>query len=115
MGGNDLQDMYAPDIINKRAVDIIETAQVCKERGAKTIFIAGVTDRKYDYARERCEALNNVLQELCEHNGYRFIDNSNIRPMEHLHDRVHLNDPGTKILADNYLNSLRGAFCDSDV
>ena len=110
MGGNDLQDMYLPELITKRAVDIIETAQICKDRGAKTVFIGGVTERKYEYAQERCEALNRELQELCHHNGFVFIDNSNIRPMEHLSDRVHLNDPGTTILADNYLNSLRKAF-----
>ena len=110
IGGNDLQDMYAPELITRSAVNIIETAQICKDRGAKTVLIGGVTERKYEYAQERCEALNKELQELCRHNGFIFIDNSNIRPMEHLYDRVHLNDPGTEILADNYLNSLRNAF-----
>ena len=107
MGGNDLQDMYYPEAITRNAVNIIETGQICKDRGAKTVYIAGVTDRKYDYARERCEALNRELQELCELNNFHFIDNSNIVPMEHLSDRVHLNDDGTTLLADNYLKALR--------
>ena len=110
IGGNDLQDMYAPDLITKSAVSIIETAQICKDRGAKTVFIGGVTERKYGYTQERCEVLNRELKELCRHNGFIFIDNSNIRPMEHLSDGVHLNDQGTTILANNYLDSLRKAY-----
>ena len=110
IGGNDLQDMFSPERITRCAVNIIETAQICKDRGAKTVFIGGVTDRKYEYAQERCKMLNKELEELCRHNGFIFIDNSNIRPMEHLSDRVHLNDRGTTILADNYLKSLRNAF-----
>ena len=110
IGGNDLQDMYAPELITRSAVNIIETAQICKERGAKTILIGGVTERKYDYSQERCKELNKELRELCRHNGFVFIDNSNIRPMDHLSDRVHLNDRGTAILADNYLNSLRNEY-----
>ena len=109
MGGNDLQDMYKPEITTKCAVDIIETGLICKERGAKTVFIAGVTDRRYDYVRERCEPLNAELKEMCRLNNFIFIDNSNILASEHLYDRVHLNDAGTKILADNYLFHLRRA------
>ena len=110
MGGNDLQDMYKPEITTQCAVNIIETGRICKERGAKTVFIAGVTDRKYDYAQERCQALNAELKELCRLNNFIFIDNSNILAKEHLYDRVHLNDPGTDILADNYLYHLRRSF-----
>ena len=110
IGGNDPQDMYCPELITRSAVNIIETAQICKDRGAKTILIGGVTERKYAYTQERCKALNQELQELCRHNGFIFIDNSNIRPMEHLSDGVHLNEHGTSILANNYLDSLRKAF-----
>ena len=63
------------------------------------------------YAEERCRKLNMELKELCHHNGFIFIDNTNILPMEHVDsDRVHLNEAGTKILADNYLDSLRKTF-----
>ena len=102
--------MYAPELITRCAVNIIETAQICKDRGAKTVLIGGVTERQYEYAEERCKILNKELQELCRHNGFIFIDNTNIRPTQHLLDRVHLNDRGTTILANNYLDSLRKAF-----
>ena len=111
IGGNDLQDMYSSELITKSAVNIIETANICKERGAKTVFVGGVTERQYDYSEERCGKLNMELKELCHHNGFIYIDNTNILPMEHIDsDRVHLNDAGTKILANNYLDSLRKTF-----
>ena len=103
--------MFYDEMITQRAVDIIETAQICKDRGAKTVFVGGVPERRYVYSRERCVKLNRELAELCEHNGFIFIDNSNIRPMEHVDsDRVHLNDRGSEILAENYLSALRREF-----
>ena len=74
-----------------------------------------MTEREYEYAEERCKILNKELEELCRHNGFIFIDNTNIRPTKHLSDRVHLNDRGTTILADNYLKSLRKAFYEKGV
>ena len=105
IGGNDLQDGYAPSLVRKLASDIIETGLVCKERGARDVYIAGVTVRKWEYTWDRCKILNWELKELCQKNGFKFIDNSNIST-DHLKDEVHLNDTGTALLANNYLNSL---------
>ena len=105
IGGNDLQDGYHPSLLRKLANNIIETGKICKERGASDVFIAGVTIRKYEYTWDRCKLLNWELRELCLINGFTFIDNSNIS-LSHLCDDVHLNDPGTTVLANNYLNSL---------
>ena len=102
IGGNDLQDGYHPSLLRKLANDIIETGRICKERGAKTVVIAGVTIRKYEYTWDRCKLLNWELRELCLANGFNFIDNSNIS-LSNLHDDVHLNDSGTTLLANNYL------------
>ena len=102
IGGNDLQDGYHPSLLRKLANDIIETGKICKERGAKNVFIAGVTIRKYEYTWDRCKLLNWELRELCLANGFSFIDNSNIS-LSNLQDDVHLNDSGTTLLANNYL------------
>ena len=46
IGGNDLQDLYYPESFPKLAKEIVGTGLTCRERGADTVFIAGVTVRK---------------------------------------------------------------------
>ena len=111
MGGNDLQDLYTPDRLNKLADTIIETGNICKGRGTETVFIGGVPVRKYEYTWERCRDLNKKLRDLCRRNNFIFIDNSDITHSDHLkYDGVHLNDDGDRILANNYLDYLRKEF-----
>ena len=110
IGGNDLQDLYHPDLIPKLAKEIIETGLICRGKGAEAVFIAGVTVRKWEYTWERCRLLNNELRELCLENNFIFIDNSNINYVDHLGDEVHLNDEGSQNLANNYLGCLYKAF-----
>ena len=111
MGGNDIQDGYYPEKLTSIANTIVETGNVCRKKGAETVFIAGVPVRRYEYTWERCKDLNRQLKELCRDNGFVFIDNSNITHTDHLdYDGVHLNRNGDKLLANNYLDCLRRKF-----
>ena len=111
-GGNDLQDVYYPEAVTRLAHTIIETGLICRERGAETVFIAGVPERCYQYTWERSKVLNGELKKLCMRNNLKFIDNSNITHTDHLHhDGVHLNGEGDHVLANNYLDCLRKEFC----
>ena len=110
VGGNDLQDLYLPELIPRLAKEIIETGSICRGKGVETVFIAGVTVRKWEYTWERCRLLNAKLRELCQENNFIFIDNSNINYVDHLDDEVHLNNDGSKILANNYLGCMHRAF-----
>ena len=96
-------------MIRKLANTIIETGLVCKDRGAETVFIGGVTVRQHEYTWERCRILNGELKEMCQQNKFIFMDNSNINH-NHLCDGVHLNEEGTRILANNYLGYLYKLF-----
>ena len=78
MGGNDLQDVYAPELVTRLANTIIDTGKICKERGAETVFVGGVPVRRYPYTWERCRDLNGQLKGMCRHNNFVFIDNSRI-------------------------------------
>ena len=51
--------------------------------------------------------LNKILGDMCNQNGFTFIDNNNIvlRPHGHL-DGVHLNREGSDLLRDNLLKAL---------
>ena len=111
MGGNDLQDLYYPEAVTRLANTIIETGLICRERGAETVFVAGIPVRSYPYTWERCRTLNGELKELCRRNNFIFIDNSSITHTDHLHhDGVHLNGDGDSLLANNYLDSMK-KFC----
>ena len=110
IGGNDLQDLYYPESFPKLANDVKEIGLMCRERGADTVFIAGVTVRKWEYTWERCRLLNGRLKELCRVNNFVYIDNSNINYVDHLSDSVHLNSEGSKLLANNYLGYMYKVF-----
>ncbi len=108
-GGNDLpvnpNEKTVPllDIANH----IIDAGLVARKNNVQNILIAGVTTRRGSFLKKRCEALNQILIELCQRHQFTFIDNGDIND-EHLYqDGVHLNEDGTKVLADNYLNALR--------
>lgn len=107
VGGNDLptsRENPIPPV--KIANQIIETALICKKFEVQNILISGVTTRRAHFLQQRCNELNNILKGLCKSHNLIYIDNSAIK-VEHLYDGVHLNDDGTKILADNYLNHLK--------
>ena len=85
------------------AKTIIQTGLMCREYGAKNIFIGGVMPRRQQYTFNRCMDLNNILKNECLLHGFIFINNSNILP-EHLYfDGIHLNNEGSDVLARNYL------------
>ena len=107
-GGNDLPVNSGEKSVPLLTIanHIIDAGLMCRRNGALNVFIGGVTTRKGNYLKKRCEALNIEIQDLCKKHRFVFIDNTEIKD-EHLYDGVHLNDDGTKILADNYLNALK--------
>lgn len=108
-GGNDLpvySDEKTVPLLNI-ANHIINAGLVARKNNVQNVLIGGVTTRKGSFLKKRCDALNQILIELCQRHQFAFIDNGAIKD-EHLYqDGVHLNEDGTTILADNYLNALR--------
>ena len=106
VGGNDLPTPRHDPVPVSTIVDhIIECGRVCRSFEVENVLIAGVTIRKASYMQKRCRDLNYSLRGMCSANGFKFIDNSGIKE-EHLSDGVHLNEAGTSILSNNYLNAL---------
>ena len=103
-GGNDLAEFNSD--INTVANDIIEIGIVAKKMGAKDIFIGGVPVRSRQYSNQKLNELNFALQSRCQEQNFIFIANTDLT-VQHLSDGVHLNNMGTKILANNYLDALR--------
>ena len=87
------------------AEDIISLATVCKSYGVQKVFVSGITPR-YSY-QTNINELNNILEGKQVEYGYFFIKNVNVLAHEHLwRDKVHLNDAGLDMLANNFLDIL---------
>ena len=69
------------------------------------VLIGSVTIRKAHYLQSRGAELNSILKDLCHLHNFSFIDNGNIT-VDNLSDGTHLDNNGTALLANNYLNSL---------
>ena len=99
-GGNDLPSSTPVADI---ADDLLEAAGTCKRFGVKKICIGGVPARPG--LQKRCYELNRILERRCKARNYVFINNKHVL-LAHLYDNVHLDDHGSAILANNYLDVL---------
>ena len=106
-GGNDLRTMRNnPTPPMQVANEIIDIGLACKKNGASRVIISGVITRKPKFLQDRCRDVNEVLASLCEISKFTYIDNKDITLDYLLKDGVHLNDEGSVLLAQNYLNCL---------
>ena len=85
---------------------IIEAGLKCRKLGALQVLIGGVTMRRTTFLKKRCNELNDILKSLCLLHNFIFINNDEIKDEHLFNDGVHLNEDGSKILADNYLSAL---------
>ena len=99
-GGNDLPTSTP---LSEIADNLIEAAGMCRRFGVQKICIGGVITRPG--LQKRCIELNKILVRRCKSHRYDFINNNRIF-LGHLYDEVHLDDFGTDILANNYLDVL---------
>ena len=99
VGTNNLS--YQNQIENEIMMEIIEIAKKCHQYGINEIFIAGLTIRpRYDKQIN----INNLLTEYATKFNYRFIDNTDIMEKHLWKDKLHLNEQGTIILANNFIS-----------
>ena len=108
-GGNDLPNKDLPmKHIRTVADHLIEGGIKCKEQfGVTNVLISSILPRSHSAFQCNRHRLNIVLRELCEKNGFMFIENDDIilRPHGH-HDGVHLNGEGSNLLHKNLLFAL---------
>ena len=85
------------------ADDIIGIASQCKTYGVNQVLISGLTPQIG--SQTKIDELNSILESRQEEWKYSFLQNQNILASEHLwRDKVHLNDAGLALLANNFLN-----------
>ena len=89
------------------ADEVIQSGKMCKDYGAKSVFISSFLPRRSLHYQSRRVELNKLLKEQCKENGFTFMANSNILMKEHLlEDGVHLNSDGSSLLCRNMLYHL---------
>ena len=108
-GGNDLpnKDLQMKDIVNV-AENLIEGGIKCRDKfGVSDVLISSILPRSHSDFQGNRHRLNNILREMCESNGFIFIENEDIVLRPHVHrDGVHLNEDGSSLLHKNLLFAL---------
>ena len=111
LGGNDLPTTKSNSTpVENIAKTIIEIGTLCYNYNVKRILICGIITRKGGYMEKRRAELNNLLKNMCIVQGFKFIDNDNIKRYLLARDKVHLNEQGKIYLANNILHSLNSIF-----
>ena len=115
IGGNDLQTSRTnPTPVLQIANHILESALICKEYDVRNICVTSVLPREQAYMQLRRKDLNTLLRGLCLLHNFIFIDTDNnidrdkrIILSKHIcGDGVHLNDCGTDLLSQIFLDAL---------
>ena len=102
IGINDLLNSVSN--INGLLLNIKEMIKKCRNFGIRNIFVSGLVYTK----RITSVVLEDVhckLLDLCKEMQVYFIDNRNIPGFHLYRDGLHLQDPGKKLLSDNFVSS----------
>ena len=88
------------------ANNIINIGLNCKNHGVSKVFILSILVKKNPKLNPVIRKVNDQLRELCEINGFLFIDNDIITTDHLWRDGIHLQDIGTNVLSRNFYQVL---------
>ena len=88
------------------AHSIINIGLDCKNNGVNEVLISSILVKKNPNLTSIVRRVNDMLSNLCEKNGFRFICNDVITTNYLWKDGVHLQDMGTHILSNRFLKFL---------
>ena len=91
-----------PNICTESANNIINIRLNCKNHGIKKVFISSILVKKTPKLSRIIRRVNDQLRELCEINGFLFINNDMIATDHLWRDVIHLQDIGTNILTKHF-------------
>ena len=107
-GCNDVNNKNsAPE---KIANEIADMAILCRDYGVNDVFISAMICRRGKFLNGKVKRVNFLLKQICEENGYFFIDNSNIEFRDLWKDGIHLLESGKTKLAENLIYFLKQFF-----
>ena len=74
----------------KTANEIADMAILCHDYGVNDVFILAMICRRGKFSNMKVKRVNFLLKQICEENGYFFIDSSNIEIRNLWKDSIHL-------------------------
>ena len=97
------------DVNNKNSTpekignEIADLAILCCDYGVNDVFISAIICRRDKFLNGKVKCVNFLLKQICEENGYFFIDNSNIEIRDLRKDDTHLLESGKTKLAEKFI------------
>ena len=91
-----------PNICTDSANNIINIGLNCKNHDINKVFISSILVKKTPKLSRIIRRVNDQLRELCEINGFLFINNDMIATDHLWRDVIHLQDIGTNILTKHF-------------
>ena len=93
----------------KIANDIFEVARFCRRGGVNNVYISGILVMNNFNLNSVARKVNYILSTEGALENFIYIDNTRIT-IDMLYDRIHFNDVGRNLLANNFINSINGNF-----
>ena len=111
VGTNDILN-NGQDAINYLLENIQKMVKKCESYGIEKVLIPGLifTTR---YSENILIDYNRLLKNLCDVNGYFYIDNGNITRNQLFRDGLHLLENGKQLLAQNFVTDVINSFLTS--
>ena len=107
-GCNDVNNKSsAPE---KIADEIADMAILCRDYGVNDVFLSAMICRRSKFLNGKVKPVNFLLKQICEENGYFFIDNSNIEIRDLWKDGIHLLESGKTKAAENFMYFLNNSY-----
>ena len=91
---------------NPRPKNIMNIGLNCKSHGVSKVYISSMLVKKNPKLNLVIRTVNDQLRELCEMNGFLFINNDMTTTYHLWRDGIHLQDIGTNILFRNFYQVL---------
>ena len=99
-GSNDLQNLECNIIME----NILKIVDLCRLHGVNKIFVSSMIYR--EGLNHKVRELNNLLNHNQLENGYTLIDNTNVTSYHIWVDKIHPNNDGLTIIANNFINAI---------
>lgn len=88
---------------------IFDIARVCRGGGVNNIFLSGILTMSNFNNNLIAKRVNDILSTEGQLEHFVYIDNSRITK-DMFYDKVHFNDEGRNLLANNFINTINGNF-----
>ena len=80
--------------------------KVCQQKGVNEVYVSEIIYRPYK--EKQVDEVNVFLKARSVIDNFNHIHNGNIHRRHLRKDNLHLNDEGTNLLANNFINALNG-------